>query len=412
MGNISSLSSNNLNVNNVPNLCKTIDNIAAYYILTSNYKSLKSLGDKLYCNKLVNLLASGLEKDLNDIDIMYLNERIHNGAIIDDTIIDKNELLSGIINIDALNIQNINIDKKIMCIEIAKFYVKIAHIYSSIFLTINPVYTYEDVNGKFKKAAVSEKDNIPKEANRQFHSLNVCNNKLVKNNVIKKGGNNNSLSKIFMESKECNNNLNNELKIQEILDLYLDSNYDYEKGKFLDMSEKSKNEYNKDLNLFYVIFSGNNTKPEFIHKFSDIKLLDYDKNIPKLNTMIKNNHLEEDNLFAQYAYNMKQMIQKATENQNKLLDIINELFVLENNVNEENVKIKISPFLKLDDLNEITKKTSKFIIDLYINCELDYIKGAKIFEAIVSAKILETTKSQIDYLEKEVNNFLIKPKYL
>ena len=41
-------------------------------------------------------------------------------------------------------------------------------------------------------------------------------------------------------------------------------------------------------------------------------------------------------------------------------------------------------------------------MELYVNCEEDYVKGLKLFEAIVETKILETTQKQLSHLEREI----------
>ncbi len=43
--------------------------------------------------------------------------------------------------------------------------------------------------------------------------------------------------------------------------------------------------------------------------------------------------------------------------------------------------------------------STKYIIDLYVKCETDYVTGVKIYEAIVETKILETTQKQSSELQ-------------
>ena len=43
------------------------------------------------------------------------------------------------------------------------------------------------------------------------------------------------------------------------------------------MSDSTKRQFHKDLNTFYTAFTGNETMPPEIQKFSDIKLRDYNK---------------------------------------------------------------------------------------------------------------------------------------
>ena len=68
--------------------------------------------------------------------------------------------------------------KKRVCIGVAKFYVKIAHIFSAIIMTINPIYTYKDATGKTVKTGLLEKDKIPKNVNRTLNKLNICDNRI------------------------------------------------------------------------------------------------------------------------------------------------------------------------------------------------------------------------------------------
>lgn len=402
MGNISSSVRNNVNNMNqdMNHFIEMVDYIAAYYILTMNYKSLQEVNKKSYCNKLVKLISNIIDDEFNDIDVIYLKKRINEGDHYSiNNINNKIDLdIIDITEIDVFNIEQQNI-KKTLCDEIATFYVKLAHIFGSIMLTINPVYSYQDKNGKLKKTKLSRKDKIPKHVERNIHTLNICNKP-----TITKGGD--RLSNVFLKTNMCDvYNSNDEPKIQEIRDLYLDSNYDYETGKFIEMSPEMKKTYDNDLELFYITFSGNQTKPDNINVFSDIPLSMCDKKIFLHKSILKKQYSNNDGLFVDYANNIKQMIQKASINQQKLLQIMNEMFsffYVENSENEK--QFRINPTLTTTKVREITEKTRKLIIDLYINCEMDYLTGTKIFEALVSSKILDTTKKQIEYLEKEQTN--------
>ena len=406
MGNISS-SVRNHNIDNV-NIVN-VDFIAAYYILSMNYKSLQEVNKKSYCNKLVKLISNIIDDEFNDIEVISLKKRIHKGAVhsihhTNDNVTNDNVDLNilDITDIDVFDIEQQNI-KKLLCDEIATFYVKLAHIFGSIMLTINPVYSYQDKNGKQKKRSLSRKDKIPKHVERNIHTLNICNKP-----TTTKGGN--GLSHEFLKTNMCDvYDSSVEPTIQEIRNLYLDSNYDYETGQFLEMSPEMNKTYDNDLELFYITFSGNQTKPNNINAFSDIPLSMYDKKVFLHKSILKNQYSNNDGLFVDYANNIKQMIQKANMNQQKLLHIMDEMFsfrYVKNSEHDEHEKqFRINPTLTTTKVREITEKTRKLIIDLYINCELDYLNGAKIFEALVSSKILDTTKKQIEFLEKEQRNY-------
>jgi hypothetical protein len=176
------------------------------------------------------------------------------------------------------------------------------------------------------------------------------------------------------------------------------------------MSNPTKNQFMKDLKLFYTAFTGNETMPPEITKFSDIKLRDYNKKsgcqgaTPVLKGKYTMN--QKDKLFIDYAENTKKMIQSAADNQSKLLSVINELFTYVIDPYSGKKVIRINPKLNDELLQKAVEKTRRFIVDLYIKCETDYVNGIKLYEAIVESKILETTQKQIDSLKNEAKKII------
>jgi hypothetical protein len=172
------------------------------------------------------------------------------------------------------------------------------------------------------------------------------------------------------------------------------------------MSEKSKKEYEKDLLIFYNVFSGNTAKelPLNIKSFNDIKLRNYHNTPdcqgekPIFNQSIKGS--TSNKLFSLYADNVKKMVKNANDNQKTLLDIINKLFVYTIASPNEEKEIRINPELNETNLQEIVVLTRNLIMKLYLTCEIDYTNGIKIYEAIIEEKILETSQNQINYLNK------------
>jgi hypothetical protein len=110
------------------------------------------------------------------------------------------------------------------------------------------------------------------------------------------------------------------------------------------------------------------------------------------------------------------MIQTAAKNQSKLLDVINELFTYVIDPYTGKQKIRVNPKLTEESLQKSVEKARKLIIQLYVDCELSYVKGIKIYEAIVESKILETTQNQIKVLTKQADKIIketttvVKPK--
>jgi len=422
MGNTPSNSTNTKTKSNsekqFENFYQIIDYIATYYILTMDFKSLSSLSNKEYCDKLVIITSDIIQKYFNDMEITYLAQRIKSGEEVNELskekvmFVNKDQLES----LDIQNDLNKSIKKKRVCIGIAKFYVKIAHIFAAIVKTINPVYVYKDENGNVVKNGLLEKDKIPKNVERKLFKLNICDNRIRSLNSMETDD---AKKEVKLHPKICGMNLNkdgsvknleDEPGIVELLQLYLDDNYDYSNGTFTGMSDSTKKQFEKDLKTFYSAFTGNSEMPSEIKKFSDIKLRDYNSknSCQGENPVFKQNYVlsNSDKLFMEYAKNIKTMIQSASNKQSELLNVINDLFIFVNDPYSDKKKIRVNPTLTEDKLQKIVEKTRGIIIELYVKCEMDYVENLKVYEAIVESKILETTKKQIENLEKKANTIV------
>ena len=424
MGNSPSSNKNNSAAENkFQNFYDIIDYIATYYILTMDFKSLSKLSEKAYCDKLIILTSDIIERYFNDMEITFLAQRIKDGIEVNDLKKEKVIFINKD-NFESLDISNDvqkNIKKKRVCIGIAKFYVKIAHIFAAIVMTINPIYTYKDASGQTVKTGLLEKDKIPKNIPRKLYKLNICDNRI---RALKKGQQiDNKTGNVSLQPNVCDMNINKlgqdktlieEPGITELLRLYLDDKYDYSNGEFTGMSDSTKKQFMKDLKLFYTAFTGNESMPDNITKFSDIKLRDYNKKpgCQGANPFLKSKTSMnvKDKLFIEYAENIKNMIQNASNNQSKLLSVINLLFTYVIDPYTNKKVIRVNPKLNEETLQMAVNKTRGLIVDLYIKCELDYVNGIKIYEAIVESKILETTQKQIDNLKSEANKIVQETK--
>jgi hypothetical protein len=423
MGNAPS-SSNKKAQDEFDNFYEIIDYIATYYILTMDFKSLSKLSEKSYCDKLVVLTSDIIERYFNDTEVTFLAQRIKDGVEVNDLRKEKVIYINkdNLEGLDVSNDKQKSIRKKRVCIGIAKFYVKVAHIFSAIVMTINPVYTYKDATGQIVKSALLEKDKIPKNVKRKLYKLNICDNRiraLKRGEQIDKTTDGVGLGNITIQPKVCDMNVNrttglektleDEPGIQELLRLYLDDKYDYSNGTFTGMSPETESQFRKDLKLFYTAFTGNETMPDHITKFSDIKLRDYSKLPGCQGTKVLDGKYtlnKKDELFVKYAENTKRMIQSAADNQYKLLSVINDLFTYVNDPYTGKRVIRINPKLTDELLQKAVEKTRKLIVDLYIKCETDYVTGVKLYEAIVESKIVETTQKQIDNLKREASKII------
>ena len=407
------------------NFYDIIDYIATYYILTMDFQSLSKVSEKAYCDKLVILTSDIVDRYFNDVEVTYLAQRIKGGVEVNDLKTDYIRYINkdSLESLDVSNDAQKSIRKKRLCIGIAKFYVKVAHIFAAIVMTINPVYTYKDATGETVKTTLLEKDKIPKNVNRKLFKLNVCDNRI---RALKKGQQTDAQTDtVTMQPTVCDINvgkdgqpktLDNEPGIPELMRLYLDDQYDYSNGSFTGMSKETEQQFRKDLRTFYTAFTGNPEMPATITKFSDIRLRDYSQKTgcQSSTPMLKGKYTlhKKDELFVKYADNIKRMIQTAADNQFKLLDVINDLFTYVNDPYTNKRVIRINPALTDDTLQKAVVKTRKLIVQLYVKCETDYVQGVQLFEAIVESKIVETTQKQIEQLKKEANKIIQETKQI
>jgi len=406
-----------------------IDYIATYYILTMDFQSLRKLYDIEYCDKLVILTSDIIERYFTDIQITYLAENIKNGknevgknGVEENRIEKDNMIFFNKDDISKLDIKN-PVKKRRVCIGIAKYYIKIAHVFATILTTINPTYIYKDENGDKVKADIYNRNKIPKDVEVEILNLNICDNRI---DALKRGSNvdfskdleddeeikiHPKMCSFNLKHKDANDdddekNLEDEPGIPELMELYYDDEYDYETGKFRGMKPETQELFNENLANFYNVFMETEGKPmpDNIKKFSDIKLKNYNKKekcrgkYPAYDSSVKGTI--KDDLFKQYAENLKQMLNKAKANQELLLDVLNKLFVYMTDPQTKKKIIRINPELTEELLQETVLETRAIIINLYLTCETDFANGIKIYEAIVDKKIIDTAKSQIETMEK------------
>jgi len=362
-------------------LHERIDYIATNYILTMDFHSLQKMYDKEYCDKLVLITSDIFRSYFTDLEIEKVS---------------KLKLGDSVLFVNKHDLQHSNESEKekrlLICRQISVFYVKIAHLFAAIVMTINPEYVYTNNSGKLVKHNLYDKKKIPKNKNAKLVKMNICDERI---DLLRR-------AELEKENPFCYFNsttLEDEPGIPELMQLYLDDNFDYKTGQFLEMSQEAKEQFLKDLRLFYTEFTGEPEMPETITKFGDIKLRNYGKN---LKTCKKGGAPETDRnmIFYDYATNLKKMISNATAKQNELLKIINQIFI---SVEEENSKkrfIRINPDLTTDKLQSIIVDTRNIIVELYLRCEMDFTRGIQMYEAIIESRMFQTAQRQIQNLQK------------
>ena len=412
------------------NLLQIIDYVARNFILTSNFQDMKKLSSSKYCNDLVTLTSDIIAKKLNSEEIAYLSQRIKDG--VEKNIVKKDKIIFlKKKNLDKLDVSN-DTTKKRMCIGIAKFYVRIAHIFAAIVTTINPVYTYRKENGEKEGIPLLQTSSLP-EGYSKIEELrtknNICSTRI--NTLL----NNNSYDvkeneRIVVQPNFCEMNidkksrkikvLTDEPGIPHLEELY-NNVYDLNTGMFSKMDDKMRDEtYQKDLLKFYKAFTGKDKIPTnsegkpVIQSFKDIELKDYHASrgctgfsdftsVP----LYKRKYVGKNTgLFEKYATHVKNMMKSTEENRDKLIEIIDEIFVYgvdENNPQKKRYSIIINPKLTDSKLEDITDRTRNIIVSLYLTCENDFAKGVNIFEAIVEKNELSNNREYLDSLKKNID---------
>jgi len=311
-------SNDNTKKNNL-DLIDTLDFIACNYIFTMDYENMKKLHDKSYCDKLVVLTSDIINNYYNEIEVKQMSDRIFFGE--DFLQKPKDEKL---IYYQKRNVNDIP-NKQTNCNEIAKFYVKIGHLFSAILTTISPEYIYKDSKtGQIIKKTLQQKNEIPFGVKPQLVSNSLCNQRIEL--LLKK------------QTTIINDTLSEENGIPELMNLYLDSGYDFSTGLFTSMSQETQQKYNRDLRDFYTSFTQEDIIPDNVKSFSDIKLSNVGQIFDKYDINIDENSLSNKSLMQQYAENIKYMIQRVESIQKKFLSILNQVFI----VQEDKIRISHS----------------------------------------------------------------------
>jgi hypothetical protein len=435
-----------------------IDLIATKYILTQNFQDMKRLTQKEYCDKLVVLTSDIIKKYMNKKDVKYLAERIKDGRYANELVEKKLMVINtGEIKhknskadqptdsnnnstMDTLKlifektktpqkrktvISNLDVkdkeEKDRMCKGIAKFYISIAHLYAAIVKTLNPMYTYEDKNGKTHAMSIQNRDKIPRNVTPIVKEVNLCSKRInalkpiemaesIKINIGRACAMNSERQNITVDGewkpsmlkdtiKTKTRVLGQEVGIPELQQLYWNK-YDYLKGKYMEgvllKESEAEKDYDRDLKTFYTTFTGKNDynswNKEKNKRFSDIPLIAYHESplCKGIDSEWRQTYDGSGGLFATYANKIKSMMQSAEKTQTDLTNILKEIFKVQVDNNKTEMVI-INPELTEDSLAKIIDKTRKMIVKLYLTCEKDFKEALDIFEGIVGERMIKNT---------------------
>jgi len=117
-----------------------LNEIASTYILEQNFQDMIRLTNPAYCDDLVVMTSEILNQSYSTSQLNYAYQVIYKkGQSVTDASGDAG-VGSDPLHADALKSKEV---KTKMCINIAKYYVKIAHLFAAIMTTLNPVFSWK-----------------------------------------------------------------------------------------------------------------------------------------------------------------------------------------------------------------------------------------------------------------------------
>lgn len=442
-----------LNNNNSEFISK-LNEIATDYILGQNFQDMIRLTNSKYCNDLVIITSKILKKSFfsNQIQVMY--KQISEGDIYNE---------QSILGTSGTSSSSQKEQTKKMCIEIAKYYVKIAHLFAAIITTLNPVFSWrssasssrailsphipaepsgrteveQGIDGlegveDVEKTTLENKHYISEMAKDvKIENLNFCNSRIADlmdmdeltdllddESVMNTMSGEMPVSEIKIKTKLCSSNLNNSTgSVKTVYDLpgfaelsrLYNDKYNASKGRFDKMSAKSRDEKKRNIDLLYTLFTGNPNPPKDIKSFRDIPLHSFSDtaDCSSPDSMLNKTYVgnTKDKLFVDYVEQVKKMIYDSNMIRNSLLEVIDSIFIANTSSQSDGAKTKyiIDPNLTYEELNNLIDETRKIILKLYVNCEKNFIHTLKILQGIIEAQMFETGQRQIRELEKSID---------
>ena len=411
-----------------------VDEIAADFILKQNLIDMLRFSDKNYYDNMIILTSSIINKELTDLELGILQDRVLNTANHNTNTQTNEESKNNgntIYFTSSDELKQISIrsekEKQKALLIISKFYIKIMTIFSAITATIDPQYVYETENGERRYFQLKDYDSYKmldkKGENIRIHQLFNPMGLVKKRLTILKNKINDSMGnetdEVVMNPGElfCKMNikdsdsvnektLKNEIGLKELDLLYYDI-YDETTKAWTKKSSKMKKKYEKDLKKFYQIFTGKKIKPTNIRSFEDIETLQFHKlqrcrNQDFFKDLVVS---KNDSLFLKYMQKIKEIEEITASYKKKLMHILKTIFVVENKSNGE--VIVINPDITLEHVLLLQEQTKDCILNIYTGCEKHFIEALLIYEELYDEKFGILQLERLNYLNnRELNKNL------
>jgi len=174
---------------------------AAKLISQAKFSDLEKLHDKKYCDSLIVLTSKVLRHHLSSQEVLWLDRSIrdNNGEPIENF---KSEPL---VHLEKKNVNKLDVKgdekKQHMCTGIARYYIKIAHLFAAINKTVNPMISWKNAQGKHLTPVMNKSD-VPKGVRTTLSKLNFCTQRIAAIKPLHNTDNN-----ILVKAKNCNMNI-------------------------------------------------------------------------------------------------------------------------------------------------------------------------------------------------------------
>ena len=308
-------------------MLQTISEIEKEYLLKTQFNELRDLRNEEKCNNLVILTSEVFDKNFNSTELTWLKQHQMKGLNGEVQIIDKKVTDPNLRFITRQTLTQVNTpgDKKSLskvertriCNSIAKYYVKILHVFSAIAAVVG----YDSSTGKDVEKMLRFSDDFRKMTNLSRNPLqnkDFCSKRmeLLLGRTLSQESLNSKDKKKTIQPILCDSQSGRTIKdvygINQLDKLY-QSEYDYNKRAYK-LSDKSKKQKQEDLKLFYKVFIGNDYNEKengFLKSFGQIALIDLSRHPFCKSNKWRESISETDinsQLIGEYAENLRAMI--------------------------------------------------------------------------------------------------------
>jgi hypothetical protein len=420
--------------NNSTTIEDKIKIIATQFILTQDYESMRNMATNTsYCNQIQQLANTLIKQNMKPDEITRFAEQIRQPSQPPQQQRSAAEA------------------QKQDCLALANYFTLLAHLFSAIMTTVNPMFYYTNEQGKTQRSTLYNKQNLPNNAKYVVEG-SFCTRRidgLTNDNFTKSTTNYDErvsatdniiltpqlLCNQLEEEQKDPRNFNAEIGLADLDKLYFSEQDNYNNNNYNSNFYNNRNNNNStpeqraDVLQLYTAITGETVLPNNIQKFADLDFSrssnldvwrkDICVNKVDKSTMfsvdndddaMKSQDTDTQNLFVSYGKHIKEMLMFNSKQKEILLKIIDQLFeITKSSTNNNNSTsssgnntvvppppkketfketVTIKTNVTLSKLKELIALARKTILNLYITCERSFLAGLGIYESIIEQKIL------------------------